>query len=247
MELNPELYKFAQKLLSLDKQIEQEEQKPEAKKEFVHDPKRVVGVTDYKKFEHLEKEIETEDLKTNKKTQDMLKMGCNNDLRRERELYEKPAEEKLEAARIFKNEADEYLKAKMYKEAFAIYEKALLQLFYTFTEDVNMNDETDKLKVSLNLNLTICLINQEKLEDAIGYLQEVLRVDKNHIKAIYRTAYCYLKLDDTSKASEFVNRGIELQPESKEFLDLLKDIQKRESIREQNSKKFFSKALNKNN
>ncbi len=92
---------------------------------------------------------------------------------------DKPVKDKTEASGIFKNEGDDFLKKQNYEEAINSYEKGLLQLFYCFSDDLKEEEETNKIRQSLNLNASFCFITQKKFNEALGYLNEALRIDKN--------------------------------------------------------------------
>ena len=209
MFLEPKAYDFAQRILKIyyEKDISKEsktEEIPNIKK-ISEDPKRTIGNTNYQKFEQIAKMIEEKEKKEEEKKKkeleesehkkELLKMGCNNDLRKERQLMDKPVKDKIEASKIFKNEGDDYLKQKNFDEAINSYEKGLLQLFYCFSDDPKEEEEADKIKQSLNLNASFCFINQKKFDEALGYLNEALRIDKNiglKIKLKYSVFTLYL-------------------------------------------------------
>ena len=253
MFLEPKAYDFAQRILKIyyEKDISKEsktEEIPNIKK-ISEDPKRTIGNTNYQKFEQIAKMIEEKEKKEEEKKKkeleesehkkELLKMGCNNDLRRERQLMDKPVKDKIEASKIFKKEGDDFLRQKNYEEAMNSYEKGLLQLFYTFSDDNKEEEEADKIKENINLNCSYCLINMKKFDDALGYLNEALRNDKENLKTLYRLGYCYFmlnKFDDAKKIindamnvcdkknqdkSLFVNLGIDIN-------DKIKEIQKNE-------------------
>lgn len=251
MKLSSQAYDFAKKLLSLSEKSSKEQvvetntSPLEKQLEKTTDSKRIIGSTDYNKYEKLSKEIEKEEISSNPKTKEVLKMGCNNDLRKERELYEKPSSEKIEASQIFKSEGDEKLREKNYEEALKIYDKALLQLFYTFADNGEENKKVDKVKLTLNLNISVCKIKLEKYDDAIGYLSEVLRIDPNHLKSIYRIAYCYFMLDKLKDSLEYIDKGLTIEANNTEFINLKNDIEEKEKQREKNTRNLFSKILNK--
>lgn len=245
MKLSDKAFSFAQKLLKIyDK--ENNNSQPdvlEKENEFIKDEKRIIGKTDYKKYEEMAKNMDLEELKNNPKTKDALKMGCNNDLRKERQLLEKPSKDKIEASKIFKNEGDDFLKLKQWENANNAYEKALLQLFYTFSDDPEEDKKVETIKCSINLNMSMCKINLNKYEEAIGYCQEVLRIDKTNLKAIYRIAYSYFKKENFSESRNFINQGLKIQPDSSEFKSLLENINKREKEIEQQTAKLFKKIM----
>jgi len=249
MKLSKKAFDFAQKLLKLHPNEEKSQNVNSEKEIKVEtqnikvDQKRIVGGTDYKKFEDLAKNLEVEEITQDPKTQEVLKMGCNNDLRKERQLMDKPSKDKIEAAKIFKNEGDDNLKAKNYPDAVNSYEKGLLQLFYTFSDDPEEDKKVETLKASINMNLSMCKMNLNKFDEAIGYLTEVLRIDKNNLKALYRIAHCYFKLEKFEESRKFIDQGLKIQENNQEFKGLLESIVKREKEIEDQSRKLFKKIL----
>jgi tetratricopeptide (TPR) repeat protein len=244
IKLSENAYNFAQKLLKIfnhDKPIETGSTQTVKNNEYVKEENRIIGKTDYKKYEELAKNVELDEIKADPKTKEVLKMGCNNDLRKERQMMDKPSIYKIEAAKLFKNEGDEFLKNKQYSEAINSYEKGLLQLFYTFSDDPEEDKQVETIKASLNMNMSMCLMNINKFEEAIGQCSEALRIDKNNLKAIYRIAFSYFKLDKYDESKKFINDAFKIQPDSTEFKSLLESIKSKEKENEDQSKKLFRK------
>jgi tetratricopeptide (TPR) repeat protein len=247
MKLTEKAYNFAQKILKLAPETTSNENKTDSnanvKDAHIKDPSRIIGTTDYKKYEQMSKDIALEELTDDPKTKEAFKMGCNNDLRKQRQLFDKPSKDKIDAARIFKNEGDEFLKQKKWNEANNCYEKGLLQLFYTFSNDKEEDRKVDLMKLSLNMNMAMCKMNLNKYEEAIGYCTEALRVDKENIKAIYRIAYCYLQMDKYEDMKKYVDMGLKIQPDNKEFKGLIDMMNNKIKQEEDNSKKLFKKII----
>ena len=201
-----------------------------------NDNKRIIGPTDYKKFEDLaqgieNKEKEIEKLKEKQKAEDYCHlMGCNNDLRKEKQLMDKPVKEKIEASKRFKIEGDDLLKQKKYDEAVNIYEKGLLQLFYTFSDDKEEDELVDSIKENINLNCSFCRIKQEKFEEASQYLNEAMRVNKQNLKTLYRMAYCHYKNEKFDDAKKDIENALDVIKkkggDETPFKQLSDDIQK---------------------
>jgi tetratricopeptide (TPR) repeat protein len=198
------------------------------------DKKRIIGSTDYKKFEELAKGIEKkeEEIKNEKekeKENDYAHiMGCNNDLRKERQLMDKPVKEKIEAGKRFKLEGDDLLKQQKYDDAIVVYEKGLLQLFYTFSDDKEEDEMVDKIKEGMNLNCSFCKIKQEKYEEATQYLNEAMRVNKENLKTLYRMAFCHFKLEKFKDAKNDISNALNVIKKNGgdrgAFDQLIKDI-----------------------
>lgn len=246
MKLSDKAFNFAQKILKLYEK--DEKQGAESKKdkeglEIEKDEKRIIGKTDYKKYENMAKELEVEEMSTDKNTKEVLKMGCNNDLRKERQMMDKPSKDKIEAARIFKNEGDDFLKAKNWNDAINSYEKGLLQLFYTFSDDPDQDKKVDTVKASINMNMAMCKMNLNKFQEAIGYCTEALRIDKCNLKAFYRIAYSYFKMEKFDDSRKYINDALALQPDNPDFKALLDSITKKEKEIEDQSRKLFKKIM----
>lgn len=219
---------------------------------YQNDSKRIIGKTNYKKYDDLAKKIENEELEKERKEKEKseqkrnaLKMGCNNDLRKERQLMDKPVKDKIEASLIFKREGDDLLKQKNYEEAINSYEKGLLQLFYTFSNDPKEEDESDRIKASISMNCSICMINQGKYDEALGYLNEALRVDKQNLKALYRSAYCYFKLEKYKDSQEYINKGLSIDGQNEQFLTLKKDMENKIKQNEEAQNHLYKKIMQK--
>ena len=258
MKLNENSYNFAKKLLKLhDKeyQLNLSNLTPEinnqvlptnnkdSKSPEIIDQRRILGGTDYKKFENIAKNTEFEEIKNDSKTKDALKMGCNNDFRKERQLLDKPSKDKLEAAIVFKNEGDDLLKEKKFQDAINSYEKGLLQLFYTFSEDLSEDRAVDKIKGSINMNISMCKMSLGKYEEAINCCLETLRVDKCNLKAMYRIAFSYFKLDKFEEARKQIKEALVIDQNEKLFLDLEKQILDKEKENDLKTAKMFKKIM----
>ena len=186
---------------------------------------RIVGGTDYSKFDKIALEIEREETLSKKQ---ILNMTNPNDIKIQRQMFEGSSKPKIEISTIFKNEGDEYLRNKKFEMAQNSYEKALSNLFYNFSEDKEELKKVEQLKCSINLNLSLVLMKLNKYQDAIGYLTEAKRLQPDNLKPIYRIAYCYFSISEFDKAREIVKDALKKNNTSPEFKQLLEDINKKE-------------------
>ena len=143
-------------------------------------------------------------------------------------MFEGSSKPRIEMCTIFKNEGDENLLNKKYIEAQNSYEKALSNLFYNF-DDKEEQKKIEKLKCSINLNLSMVLMKLKNYKDAIGYLIEAKRLQPDNLKTLYRMAYCYYCVGDYDKARNIVNDVIKNKNNnSEEFKNLLDEINNKE-------------------
>ena len=189
-------------------------------KEKIETRSRVIGTTDYSKFDKIAVEIEREEILSKKK---ILNMTNPNDIKIQRQMFEGSSKPKIEMCTIFKNEGDENLRNKKYEQAQNSYEKALSNLFYNF-DDENEQKKIEKLKCAINLNLSMVLMKLNNYKDAIGYLIEAKRLQPDNLKTIYRMAYCYYCISDYDKAKKIINDILKKNDNLTEFKQLLEDI-----------------------
>ena len=192
-------------------------------KDKIQTRSRIIGTTDYSKFDKIAIEIEREDILSKKK---ILNMTNPNDIKIQRQMFEGSSKPQIEMCTIFKNEGDENLRNKKYEQAQNSYEKALSNLFYNF-DDKEEQKKIEKLKCSINLNLSMTLMKLNNYKDAIGYLVEAKRIQPDNLKAIYRMAYCYYCIGEYDKARQLINDVLKNE-NSEEFKKLLEDINKKE-------------------
>ena len=193
-------------------------------KEKIQTRSRIIGSTDYSKFDRIAIEIEREEILSKKK---ILNMTNPNDIKIQRQMFEGSSKPKIEMCTIFKNEGDENLKNKKYQQAQNSYEKALSNLFYNF-DDKEEQKKIEKLKCAINLNLSMTLMKLNNYKDAIGYLIEAKRLQPDNLKTMYRMAYCHNCIGEYDKARQIINDVLKKNEKSEEFKNLLEDVNKKE-------------------
>ena len=212
-------YELTKKLIDIYYPLNKKEEK-----EKIESRSRIIGATDYSKFDKLAIEIEREEILSKKK---ILNMTNPNDIKIQKQMFEGSSKPKIEMCTIFKNEGDENLKNKNYEKARNSYEKALSNLYYNF-EDEEERKKIEKIKCAINLNLSMTLMKLNNYKDAIVFLIEAKRLQPDNLKTLYRMAYCYYCIGEYDKAREIVNDVLKNNGNSSEFKQLLEDINKKE-------------------
>ena len=212
-------YELTKKLIDIYYPLNKKEEK-----EKIESRSRIIGTTDYSKFDKLAIEIEREEILSKKK---ILNMTNPNDIKIQKQMFEGSSKPKIEMCTIFKNEGDENLKNKNYEKARNSYEKALSNLYYNF-EDEEERKKIEKIKCAINLNLSMTLMKLNNYKDAIGFLIEAKRLQPDNLKTLYRMAYCYYCIGEYDKSREIVNDVLKNNGNSSEFKQLLEDINKKE-------------------
>lgn len=211
---------FAEAVLASLKPTEvvTEPQPPVAKKaeELGPRPDRVIGPTDYQKWE----EFEDEEPEEQKAAKEMLKGMCSQDHRKERQLFERSTAEKLTASQLFKSQGNDAYKSQGYSLAALNYRKAMLQLDYTFPDTPEEQKQFDELTLSLALNMAAAKWFLQEYDEVLNMAHQALKLNPQHPKAIYRIAQVHIARDQFDEASADIKRLIELQPQSVEVRDL---------------------------
>lgn len=114
--------------------------------------------------------------------------GCSHDHRAEREVYELPIEQKLQRmercharGNALFVEGQFYRAATQYKSALVVYE-------YAFPDDDATWARLDRLRLVCNLNSAACNLKVGLLDEALSNCHQVLAVEPDNVKALFRRA-----------------------------------------------------------
>jgi tetratricopeptide (TPR) repeat protein len=162
-------------------------------KEPVDGPAKILGSTDYAKWENFEDEEDKEE-----SAEEMAKKfagGCSQDHRKEREIYERPTAEKLQAALLFKEQGNKAVSEQSYSLAAVHYRKGMLQLDYSFPDTEKEKADFYSMKTILHNNMGLVKYHLEEYDEALNHLDQVLKIDKVNQKAMVRKAQIFLTRD----------------------------------------------------
>lgn len=211
-------------------------------KDPVPGPDRVIGLTDYKKWEEFK---DSEDTEERKQAEEYIKTMCSQDHRKEIELYERPTDEKLVACTQFKTQGNEAYSQKSYSLAALFYRKGLLQLDYTFPDTEEQEKTFKTLEQSLHLNMAIAKYYLEEYDEVLNHCAQVLKQVPNHPKALYRKALVLYKKDNIDGSKEIVGKILQENPKNLEVKELLAEIEKKEEIYRVRQKQVYKAMLEK--
>ena len=209
-------------------------------KEPVEGPDRVIGLTDYKKWEEFK---DSEDTEERKQAEEYIKTMCSQDHRKEIELYERPTDEKLIACSQFKVQGNEAYKQKSYSLAALFYRKGLLQLDYTFPDTPEQEAEFKDLEVSLHLNMCISKYYLEEYEECLNHAAQVLKHNPSNPKALYRKALVFHKKDKILESREITMKILSENPKNLEARELLAEIDKKADLYKTRQKQVFKAMI----
>ncbi|OII71260.1 uncharacterized protein cubi_01735 [Cryptosporidium ubiquitum] len=151
--------------------------------------------------------------------------ACNHDRSKERELFERPTTDKLNAIRLFCDEGNAKYQNNEIEEAILEYKNALIYVDYTFPEDKTLEEEYNKLITRIHLNLSACFLKINEFNMVILHCNNVLKNDPNNVKALYRLAQAYINIYEHKKAIEIINNVLSSNNDDKSaFIKLRNDI-----------------------
>mmetsp|Transcript_4831 Transcript_4831/g.9026 ORF Transcript_4831/g.9026 Transcript_4831/m.9026 type:complete len:248 (+) Transcript_4831:367-1110(+) len=179
-------------------------------------PARVIGPTDYQKWE----DFEDDEPEEQKQAKEMLKSMCSQDHRKERQLFERTTAEKLQASNLFKKQGNDSYKEQNYSLAALHYRKAMLQLDYTFPDTPEEQKQFDELNLSLALNMAAAKWFLQEYDEVLNMAHLALKQNPDHPKALYRTAQVHIARDQFEEASTVLKRLLTLTPQSLEVREL---------------------------
>lgn len=208
------------------------------------------GSTDYSKFERLSRALDSEE-KSREFESEQVKAAqwckldhihgpqcrkqppsCSHDHSDERNIYEKPYDEKLSAIRLFREEGNKLFKVKDFSAAIYAYGRAVIYLDYTFGNGDEQEDELDQERLKCHLNLAASYLEMEALTEAINQCRLAIQIDAHNCKAHYRRGVAYMRKGDLEESQTDLYKAIKLA--SSEPVDSKRSID--DAIRELNVK-----------
>lgn len=159
-----------------------------------------------------------------------------------------------------KNEGNELYKKELYDRAISKYTYGLeliKQLDSTIKIDETQDESTEKqdtnssenvldvkkLHISLMMNICQCYIKLNDTNNLITLSKEILKIDPNNSKTLYRKGIVYLDRNDTDKAKIDLYRAYEIDPENKELKKAIVRLKGQLSKNKNNNKKIFGNIL----
>jgi tetratricopeptide (TPR) repeat protein len=124
----------------------------------------------------------------------------------------------LEACERFKNEGNEQFKNKNYERADFEYQKALLQLDYTFPDLPEDDKKMEDLKEALYGNMATLKYLLKNYDDSIHHAEMALKINPKNVKARYRRCLCLFEITKFDDAAKELSLALEIDPKNESLL-----------------------------
>jgi tetratricopeptide (TPR) repeat protein len=145
--------------------------------------------------------------------------SCNHNHTEERKIYEMDWDERLLKCREFQREGNAFYTEGQYQRASIRYHHAITYFEYAIPENDEQQDELDHTKLPVYQNYAACMLKLDRLDDAMNYCEQSLRLNSNSIKALYRKAQVLRKKDQLEEAKTVICQALEIA--AKEAADAL--------------------------
>lgn len=169
-------------------------------------------------------------------------------------------EDRIRLAAKNKDEGNDMFKAQKFDDAIRRYKKAIEHVSRPEVLS-NMSpdevEETKKIKVSCHLNSAQCFIKAADTASQEGgknasepfykkaktSCDDVLELDEQNLKAIFRRSLCWEKLGELESAMKDIKKGLKVSPEDGDFTRSQDRIEKLLKRQKEGQKKVFSKMF----
>jgi len=144
---------------------------------------------------------------------------------KQKEKWELSPEEKIEKANELKQEGTEFFKSQKYDKAAAKYEEAAGYAFDD--EDGEIVPDDDKaLLISCWSNAAMCYIKLKQWSEAIHASNEVIKVDENNLKALYRRGLAKLNSGSLKEAKIDLMAAYKIDSKNKDIRAAITKLKK---------------------
>ncbi|XP_059298086.1 70 kDa peptidyl-prolyl isomerase-like [Lycium ferocissimum] len=141
------------------------------------------------------------------------------DFDKEKPFWKMDTKEKLEACEKIKNEGNVLFKDGKFQCASRKYEKAskFIQFDHSFNEDEKCRAKT--LRLSCYLNDAACKLKMGEHQEASKLCSKVIEYEPCNVKALFRRAQAYLRINELEKAEIDIRKALEVDPNNRYITD----------------------------
>eukprot|EP01117_Protostelium_nocturnum_P003794 TRINITY_DN15056_c0_g1_i1.p2 TRINITY_DN15056_c0_g1~~TRINITY_DN15056_c0_g1_i1.p2 ORF type:complete len:202 (+),score=103.23 TRINITY_DN15056_c0_g1_i1:150-755(+) len=149
-------------------------------------------------------------------------------------------EEKIAKSFEHKEEGNKFFKEGNIPQAFFHYHSAVLNVKGVSGASEEQKKRINEVSVSVYNNLAALYIKKEKWDKVLTSTHEVLHIDKNNVKALYRRGKARLATGSIDKAEEDFKKAASLDPKDKAIQNELAIIKKKNAESESKAKSFYA-------
>lgn len=141
--------------------------------------------------------------------------ACDHDHSAERRVFEMSWDERMDTCAAFRDEGNMFFHEGQFHRASIRYHHAITYFEYFIPDNDDQEKELDCLRLPVYSNYAACMLKLDRLDDALNYCQQALRIAPNSVKALYRKAQVQRSKHMFEKAVGTIEAALELAPTSK--------------------------------
>eukprot|EP01119_Soliformovum_irregulare_P004527 TRINITY_DN1555_c0_g1_i1.p1 TRINITY_DN1555_c0_g1~~TRINITY_DN1555_c0_g1_i1.p1 ORF type:complete len:215 (+),score=71.83 TRINITY_DN1555_c0_g1_i1:58-702(+) len=149
-------------------------------------------------------------------------------------------DKKLEKANTEKEAGNEFFKTGEFRKAMYHYHQGLLNLKGLVGLTPEEKSRSDASTVTICNNMAAVHLKESKWDKCIKSCNEVLAIQPNNPKALFRRGKSYLSNNDLDKAGVDLEKAHNLDPTDKAIPQLLDILKKKNAVSEKKAAAFFS-------
>lgn len=134
--------------------------------------------------------------------------------------WELSSENRENKAKDLKNQGNQQMQSQQYEQAAKLYEQAV---------KIINSDSFDDLKSLIMGNLSQAYIKLNKFDLAADFATQAIQIQPTNIKFYYRRAIAYIQTSQFDRAQIDINKGLELDKSSKDFLALQDELKQKQA------------------
>ncbi|XP_069145780.1 peptidyl-prolyl cis-trans isomerase FKBP15-1 isoform X2 [Solanum lycopersicum] len=167
------------------------------------------------------------------------------DFNKEKPFWKMETKEKIEACDKIKNEGNVLFKDGKFQCASRKYEKAskFIQFDHSFNNDEKFRANT--LRLSCYLNNAACKLKMGEHQEVSKLCSKVIEYDPCNVKALFRRAQAYLRINELEKAEIDINKALEVDPTNRDVKVMYKELKNKQKQYTQQEVEIFSTMLSK--
>ncbi|XP_019261856.1 PREDICTED: 70 kDa peptidyl-prolyl isomerase-like isoform X2 [Nicotiana attenuata] len=165
------------------------------------------------------------------------------DFNKEKPFWKMDTKEKIEACDKTKNEGNVLFKDGKFQCASRKYEKALkfIQFDHSFNDDEKCQSNT--LRLSCYLNNAACKLKIGEHQEASKLCSKVIEYDPRNVKALFRRAQAYLRINELEKAEIDIRKALKVDPNNRDVKLMYKELKNKQKQYVQHEVEIFSTML----
>merc|ERR1712130_187838 len=159
----------------------------------------------------------------------------------EKATWEMDVKEKLAAMVKKKGKGNTYFSMRKYGKAIDFYKKAVAIFPESDLKKAEADDKNDILKtqVSCHSNTALCHLKSLEFAECIKSCNKALRIDKRHVKSIYRRGQAFSYNGENAQALYDLKHALKLSPDDKSIAKLVAVVKRRVQKQKRKEKNLF--------